>query len=107
MAHLNEGTKMALGVDGSAGNRLAIEWALAESRTWGADLVAVYAWHIPAFAYGAPYFVPIPTEEMVANGQRILQEALVDAGGDPGGVELRVEEGVAHVVLRDIAVEPS
>lgn len=106
MARLSERTKIVLGVDGSAGNRLAIEWALAESRTRGADLLAVYAWHIPVFAYSAPYFVPIPTDDMVANGREILRKALGDAGGDPEAIELRVEEGAAHVVLRDLALEP-
>lgn len=95
-----------VGVDGSEPNRLALEWAIAESRNRDADLVAVYAWHIPVFAYSAPYFVPMPTKEMVEDGERMVKKVLSDVGADPASVEIKVMEGTAHHVLRDLALEP-
>lgn len=36
--------RIAVGVDDSPGGRAALEWALAESRQWGATLEVVLAW---------------------------------------------------------------
>jgi len=99
-------SQVLVGVDGSEGNRHALEWALTESRIRGARLIAVYAWHIPVFAYSAPYFVPLPTDEMVEDGQKMLRETLAETGGDPDTADLRVAEGMPYNVLRDLAREP-
>lgn len=99
-------SKILVGVDGSEPNRIALEWAMAECRIRDADLVAAYAWHVPVFAYSAPYFVPMPTKEMVEDGQAMVKKVLSDAGADPESVDIRVMEGMAHNVLRDLALEP-
>ena len=106
MGTAEETPKVLVGVDGSEGNQRALEWAIKEARSRGADLIAAYAWHIPTFAFSAPYFVPIATEEMIEQGRKVLQTMLDRSGAEPGTVDMRVLEGVAAAVLRDLAREP-
>lgn len=99
--------KLVVGVDGSDGNLAAVTWAVEEARERGASLIAVYAWHIPTFAYSAPYFVPVSADEMSDQGRKILQAVLTKAGADPADIDLRVVEGNTPGVIRNIACEPA
>lgn len=99
--------KLVVGVDGSDGNLAAVKWAVDEARDRGASLIAVYAWHIPTFAYSAPYFVPVSADEMSEQGRKILEAVLTEAGADAADVDLRVVEGNTPGVIRNIACEPA
>lgn len=98
--------KVLVGIDGSEGNRSAVEWAAHEATSRGATLIAVYAWHIPTFAYGAPYFVPVSGEEMAEQGRKVMENALTKAGVDPATADMRVIEGDAPAALRGVARTP-
>jgi nucleotide-binding universal stress UspA family protein len=77
---------IVVGVDGSEGSVHAVEFALEEARTRGADVKAVAAWHLAAPAYGSAW-VPVavdPTDfEKIAENtlQRSLQEAEAASSG--------------------------
>ena len=105
MEQATESGKLVVGVDGSDGNLAAVEWAVDEARDRDAGLIAVYAWHIPTFAYSAPYFVPVSADEMSEQGRKILETVLTNAGADPADVDLRVVEGNTPGVIRNIACE--
>lgn len=107
MEQVNGTPKLVVGVDGSDGNLAAVKWAVDEARDRGASLIAVYAWHIPTFAYSAPYFVPVSADEMSEQGRKILDAALTEAGADTADVDLRVVEGNTPGVIRNIASEPA
>jgi nucleotide-binding universal stress UspA family protein len=54
-------SEIVVGVDGSDGARLALEWAVAEARLRGARLVAVHTWEMPPLAMSAGPFDPPTT----------------------------------------------
>ncbi|APC35323.1 universal stress protein UspA [Nocardiopsis dassonvillei] len=68
--------KVAVGVDGSASARGALEWAAAEAELRQLPLYVVHALSMPLVmsVYAGPTRFP-PTEEMTAQGRRILEEA--------------------------------
>jgi nucleotide-binding universal stress UspA family protein len=96
-----------VGVDASVANRPALAWALDAARTHGSELVAVYAWHVPAAAYSAPGYVPLGSAEMTKVAEQMVEEELSDLGTD-GTVAVRAEvvEGQAQLILRDRARDP-
>ena len=106
MQQVKGSEKLVVGVDGSDGNLAAVTWAVDEARERGAGIIAVYAWHIPTFAYSAPYFVPVSADEMSDTGRKILEAVLTQAGADPADVDLRVIEGNTPGVIRNVACEP-
>ena len=106
MEQVSGSGRLVVGVDGSDRNLAAVAWAVEEARDRGAGLIAVYAWHIPTFAYSAPYFVPVSADEMSEQGRKILEAVLAKAGADPASADLRVVEGNTPGVIRDIACEP-
>jgi nucleotide-binding universal stress UspA family protein len=100
---------IVVGVDGSEGARVALDWAAAEARLRGARLRAVYAWHLPAAAYGSGGFVPAmgPTweDDLEQAATAALASALEAATETLAGIEVerRVGEGSASTVLTDAA----
>jgi nucleotide-binding universal stress UspA family protein len=101
------GGKLVVGVDGSAGSRAALAWALDEAGRRNAEVEAVFAWAIPSFAYSAPGVVPPNPETMEAEGTELLDQvlALVSAA-IPVKAHTRVCEGRPSEVLREITDEP-
>ena len=102
--------RIVVGVDGSAGSRAALRWAIRQADLTDASIQAVIAWTFPAAAsgYGLGPMVPEDSadyyEELAA---KELQSAITDCV-DPGcGVEITsaVRRGAAAEVLLDAADE--
>ena len=51
-------SRIVVGVDGSDGARRALEWAVAEARLRGAQLIAVHTWELPPLGMSAGPFDP-------------------------------------------------
>jgi nucleotide-binding universal stress UspA family protein len=95
---------IVVGVDGSAGARAALAFAVDEGRLRGAGVHAVTAWHVPVEAYGSA-FVP-PPDVGFASGledaaRRSLERVLEEQGA--AGVVPVVREGPAARVLLEEA----
>jgi nucleotide-binding universal stress UspA family protein len=95
-------TTIVVGVDGSAGSVHALEFALAEARSRGAEVKAVSAWHVPASAYNTGW-VPVGFDpgdfEKIARSA--LDKSLDAAGAAESGVSVTpiLREGQAADVL--------
>jgi nucleotide-binding universal stress UspA family protein len=88
--------RIVVGVDGSAGSRQALRWALDEARSHGADVEAVHAWDDwpgPAEVEGAG-FLDIDVDTLEDRARRILDDA-VDAA-DASGLTRPVRRVVAR-----------
>lgn len=87
--------RVVVGVDGSAGSKRALRWALEEAKLRGALLVAVHAWHFPSVE--SPYWmVPIEGAELEEAASKILDGAIREVmpkGGSQPKVERRVRQG--------------
>src|SRR3954454_10992207 len=86
--------KIVVGVDGSPGSVLALQWAVDEAEARYAELVIVHAWHVPSGAYMP--FVPASTstvEMMTEAAEKTLAET-------------RAEVVIpSYVGVRDVIVE--
>ncbi|HET8758624.1 MAG TPA: universal stress protein [Solirubrobacteraceae bacterium] len=96
---------IVVGVDGSAGARAALDFALDEARLRATDVRVVAAWQLPAVAYAGGYGL---------GDVQLLSELEQDAGdhaaraledADAGGVEVStvVREGTPAQVLLEEA----
>jgi nucleotide-binding universal stress UspA family protein len=69
--------RIVVGVDGSKGSQLALDWAANEARLRGAQLCVVHAWHPQ---YGTGYmFTPVVGPEVFENAARQVLNEMVDA----------------------------
>lgn len=99
--------RMVVGVDGSEANRPAVAWAIREARARDCEVLAIWAWHIPAFAYSAPGYAPIRDDWAAEDFTHMLDTTMADFTEDRRGrVEKRVLEGSAYDILREAASEP-
>lgn len=89
--------RIIVGVDGSDGARVALEWAVGEARLRGARLVAVHTWQIPPlgagvhpFGTGAGAFDPTLDADLLerveAGAKQLLEREL--AAVDLSGIEV-------------------
>jgi nucleotide-binding universal stress UspA family protein len=89
--------RIIVGVDGSAGSRLALEWAVGEARLRGARLVAVHTWETPLLGTGSDPFGAGPgaidpsldadlIERFAADAKELLEREL--AAVDTSGIEV-------------------
>ena len=97
---------VVVGVDGSAGAKAALRWALGEARLRNSPVRAVHAWMpgwagMPAGGYGllgGSFASSVPAVE-VSDLQRateeLLEQALADAGDEAGGVAIERHVGPA------------
>lgn len=95
-----EARPVVVGVDGSAGARAALRFAIADARRRGAPLRIVAAWTIPVAVYaGAP--LPPDFPEIFERGARELAEEALNALGRPDdvSVEIVVRRGVPSAIL--------
>jgi nucleotide-binding universal stress UspA family protein len=96
--------RVVVGIDGSAGSRSALRWALAQARLTGAKVEAVAAWQDP-YLYGYGYGWPasqLDVAEIAAVVEKSLAATLTEVVGEHGrGVEVtgQVVEGSAAQVL--------
>ncbi len=80
-------SRVIVGVDGSEGSITALQFAVAEARLRGTELLAVNAWHIPPGVYGSGWApTPLDLDEYRKLAQKALEASLVDAGITDAGV---------------------
>jgi nucleotide-binding universal stress UspA family protein len=76
--------RIVVGVDASASSRRALDWAIDEARSAGAQLAAVHVWH-PSYIGAQPYAFTIEgLDAMEHNAREVLDRAL--AGADTEGL---------------------
>ena len=105
---------MIVGVDGSAGARAALRWAMAEARLRRTRLRVIHAW---TFSYpgGAGYgylgesvaAFPGGLSTLHRAAEDMIEQAIADLAAEAEGVEIEREivEGTAAEVLVDAATE--
>jgi nucleotide-binding universal stress UspA family protein len=102
--------KVIVGVDGSAGSRAALDWALDEAARWGAPLVAVEAWEFTPLAFTVE--VPVRIDELRETIQQHLHQVVAEAvarrPADAPSVEVEalvVEDAVVPALLTQAGPE--
>jgi nucleotide-binding universal stress UspA family protein len=106
--------RIIVGVDGSDGARVALEWAVREARLRGTRLVAVHTWQMPvgagaaaSFGMGAGAFDPSLEADLMerveAGAKQLLEREI--AAVDTSGIEVErlVEARNAADALLDAA----
>lgn len=102
-----------VGVDGSAGAKEALRWALAEGRLRKSPVRAVHAWtfgYVGGSVEGYPYWggspgsyasLGVDLSDLHRAAEDLLERALVDVGDEAEGVEVerQVIQGAAADVL--------
>jgi nucleotide-binding universal stress UspA family protein len=84
--------RIVVGVDGSDGARVALEWAVQEARLRGAPLVAVHTWQAPPLGMVAgPFDAPSTLDpelmkQVEAGAKQLLEREL--AAVDTSGIEV-------------------
>lgn len=97
---------IVVGVDGSAGARDALRFALEEARLRRAAVRVVAAWHVPLAAYGGTFVPPDPAlvAQLEPEARRAAERALEDAGDLASGVDVEVvvrEGAPARILLEE------
>jgi len=104
---------VVVGVDGSAGAKEALRWALAEARLRRSPVRAVHAWmfgYIGGSVDGYPYWggslgsytsIGVDLNELHRAAEDLLERALADVEDEAGDVEIEREviQGAAAEVL--------
>ncbi|MGY1800210.1 universal stress protein [Blastococcus sp. SYSU D00868] len=85
-------SRVAAGVDGSAGSLLALRFAAAEARLRGGELQVVHAWLDGLVGTGG-----------AARAQAVLRDAIGAAGSEAHRVRAETVEGAAWDVLTEVA----
>jgi nucleotide-binding universal stress UspA family protein len=98
--------KIVVGVDSSPGSRMAAAWALEEAKLRNAEVVAVYAWHVPAMAYSAPGYAVAFPDDFIAEGLARIDDAIGKLPHGDVKVVPQVVEGPPARVLTRLAEEP-
>ena len=89
--------EIVVGIDGSEGSLLALRWAAREARLRGARLRVLTAWHTSAVSSIPAFGVGEPTDEVLAELRRGLDQTLVDEGvGGDAGPEVVAEVVAGH-----------
>ncbi len=102
--------RIVVGVDGSAGSKSALKWAMAEARLTGATVEAITTWQSPVmtgYSYGwSP--VPFDGEGFADVMRKVLDDtiAAVSEEVQPAhAVDAQVAEGNAAQILLDAAAD--
>lgn len=97
--------RIVVGIDGSDNALTALAWAAEQCRRSGGRVEAVFAWQIPALAYGAPGYVTLPPDFMTSQATSALDKAL--ASIPPGAAEVTTltVEGRAADCLVELSKE--
>jgi len=104
---------VVVGVDGSAGARQALSWALAEARLRKSPVRAVHAWmfgYVGGTVAGYPYWggssgayasLGIDLSDLHRAAEDLLDSAIADVADEANGVEIdrRVVQGPAAEIL--------
>lgn len=104
------GTRLVVGVDGSAGGASALEWALRQAVLTGASVDAIACWQIPTMngAGGFGVYVDWSTYDLAGATTEVLAKGLVEAvgkvpGADDVSVRSRVVQGYPTRILLQAA----
>jgi nucleotide-binding universal stress UspA family protein len=109
----NRAPAVVVGVDGSAGAKVALRWALGEGRLRNWPVRAVHAWtfgYIGGSVEGYPYWggslgsytsLGLDLNDLHRAAEDLLERALASAGNETEGVEIerQVVQGAAAEVL--------
>jgi nucleotide-binding universal stress UspA family protein len=105
---------VVVGVDGSAGSREALQWAIAEARLRQVPLRAIHAWTyaeplmppLIGYPYGGAEYVESAIEERRQGAERLLEQTTAAlAEGHEIEIERGIAEGSAARVLIDAVGE--
>jgi nucleotide-binding universal stress UspA family protein len=90
-----QGSRIVVGVDGSASSAIALRWAIRQAKLTGSDVEAVTVWRIPA-AYGLGALAD-GAVDWEGDAKDLLAKALAEAGGTDPDVTIRqtVIQGLA------------
>jgi len=108
---------VVVGVDGSAGAKAALRWALAEARLRNSPVRAVHAWtfgYIGGSVEGYPYWggsigsytsLGVDLNDLHRAAEGLLERAIADVGTETEGIEIerQVVQGPAAEVLVEAA----
>jgi nucleotide-binding universal stress UspA family protein len=85
-----EMSTIVVGVDGSAGSKRALQFAIDEARASGDDVKAVSAWHVPAIVYeGGIGGVAVDPAEFEKGAEVELARALSEIDAADSGVTIK------------------
>lgn len=95
--------RIVVGVDGSAGSKAALRWAMTQAQLTGAKVEAVACWQDPVM-WGYTYGVPALYEagDLAASTEKSLGETITEVAGylgQPADVLSRVVQGHPAEVL--------
>lgn len=93
---------IVVGIDGSPGSRLALEFAVGEAELRGSDLRLVCTWQVPMPVYGGAMMAPtVPVDPFAEESRELAarQMSEVLAGHADVGAELVLREGSAARLL--------
>jgi nucleotide-binding universal stress UspA family protein len=105
-AQSDHGTStIVVGVDGSAGAREALAYALREAQLRDAEVRVVAAWEVPGAAYAGTYGLGDPelANELEQGARGNVARALEDADVDGIAIRTVVREGSPARILREEA----
>lgn len=90
---------VVVGVDGSEASKDALRWAVRQASLVGAEVHALFAWHVPNTFYGGG--VPSVLErDLARDSQAELEQAITEAvGAHPDGLVATAVEGHAAPTL--------
>ena len=80
-------SRILVGVDGSAGSRRALRWAVAEAEARGAIVDALFVWESP-YAYGEGLYMPADEKKVADAALQRLTEAVSEIASDYPDVEV-------------------
>ena len=75
------GSRIVVGVDGSAPSNTALTWAIAEAKLRGATLDVVVSWDYPVMAASEPIFIPTPDKAALESGAETTADAMIANSG--------------------------
>lgn len=106
--HTGRSNHIVVGIDGSAGSRRALDWALDEARARHATVTVVHAWQ-PAFTGGLEFVAPIDDETLGLRAKDTVEAALAAANtaGLPRPVETKIVTGSPASAILDAATDAS
>jgi nucleotide-binding universal stress UspA family protein len=99
--------RIVVGVDGSAGSKSALRWAMTQAQLTGAKVEAITCWQDPV-TWGYTYGVPALYEagDLAASAEKYLGETITEVAGQlgqPADVLSRVVQGHPAEVLTEAA----
>jgi nucleotide-binding universal stress UspA family protein len=93
--------RIVVGVDGSAASVRALRWAVAQARTWRAEVEAVHAWTVPDMGADPLAQALADPEELEAQARRELCLVLDGVNGADGAGDAGLAVPVSRILVRD------